>query len=58
MAMAQFRTLAARLIRSTSLSELTKHLEFEVQGVARFGFVPWQWLSVNSRLDRFHGHRG
>jgi ferredoxin-NADP reductase len=49
--MAPFRTLAARLIRSTSLSELTKHLEFEVQGVARLGFVPGQWLSVRVRTS-------
>ena len=46
--MAQFQTLAARLIRSTPLSEFTKHLEFEVQAVARFGFVPGQWLSVKA----------
>lgn len=46
--MAQFRTLTARLIRSTLLSELTKHLEFEVQEVAHFGFVPGQWLSVKA----------
>jgi len=37
---AQFKTLAARLIGSTPLSESTKHLEFEVQAVAHFGFVP------------------
>ena len=46
--MAQFQTLAARLTRSTPLSELTKHLEFEVQEVARFAFVPGQWLSVKA----------
>jgi ferredoxin-NADP reductase len=46
--MARFQTLAAQLIRSTPLSELTKHLEFEVQEVARFGFVPGQWLSVKA----------
>jgi ferredoxin-NADP reductase len=36
----------ARLIRSQSLSQLTKHLEFEMENVARFGFVPGQWLSL------------
>lgn len=46
--MARFRTLAARLICSTPISELTKHLEFKVQEVARFGFVPGQWLSVKA----------
>ena len=46
--MARFRTLTARLIRSTPLSELTKHLEFEVQEVAHFGFVAGQWLSVRA----------
>lgn len=46
--MARFRTLTARLICSTPLSDLTKHLEFEVQEVARFGFVPGQWLSVKA----------
>jgi ferredoxin-NADP reductase len=44
--MAQFRTLTAHLIRSSSLSDYTKHLEFEVAGDARFGFVPGQWLSM------------
>ena len=46
--MAQFRTLAARLTRSIPLSHVTKHLEFEVRGIARFGFVPGQWLSVRA----------
>jgi len=41
-----FQTLTARLKRSTELSELTKHLEFEVEGAPRFGFVPGQWLSL------------
>jgi ferredoxin-NADP reductase len=36
----------ARLVRSVPLSEPTKHLEFEMEGVPRFGFVPGQWLSL------------
>jgi ferredoxin-NADP reductase len=40
-----FQTFTARLVRSVALSELTKHLEFEMNGIARFGFVPGQWLS-------------
>jgi len=46
--MAQFQTLQASLARSSELSEFTKHLEFEVQGAARFGFVPGQWLSLKA----------
>lgn len=46
--MAQFQTLRASLAQSTTLSEFTKHLEFEVQGVPRLGFVPGQWLSVTA----------
>jgi ferredoxin-NADP reductase len=46
--MAQFKTYSARLVRSNPLSEFTKHLEFEVLEVARFGFVPGQWLSVKA----------
>jgi ferredoxin-NADP reductase len=46
--MAQFKTHDARIIRSTSLTEFTKHIEFEVDGVERFGFVPGQWLSVKA----------
>ncbi|HEX8816488.1 MAG TPA: FAD-dependent oxidoreductase [Terriglobales bacterium] len=48
--MAQFKTYTARLVRSTSLSEWTRHLEFEMQGVTNFGFVPGQWLSVKHIL--------
>jgi ferredoxin-NADP reductase len=44
--MAQFKTLSARVLRSLPLSEFTWHLELEVDGVPRFGFVPGQWLSV------------
>ena len=46
--MAQFQTLRAALIRSTPLSEFTRHIEFEVQGVPRLGFVPGQWLSLTA----------
>jgi ferredoxin-NADP reductase len=46
--MAQFKTFNARLLRSVPLSEFTKHLELEVSGVTRFGFVPGQWLSVKA----------
>lgn len=46
--MAQFQTLTAQLIRSVPLSEFTKHLDLEVKGVPRFGFVPGQWLSVKA----------
>jgi ferredoxin-NADP reductase len=46
--MAQFQTFSARLLRSVPLSEFTKHIEFEVQGVRRFGFVAGQWLSVKA----------
>src|SRR5208282_2235138 len=34
---------------SVPLSEFTKHIELEVNGVTRFGFVPGQWLSVKAR---------
>jgi ferredoxin-NADP reductase len=44
--MAQLQNLRGRLIRSTALSEFTKHLEFEVESAPRFGFVPGQWLSL------------
>src|ERR1700739_487372 len=44
--MVQFQNLTASLIKSTLLSDFTKHLEFEVQGAQHFGFVPGQWLSL------------
>jgi ferredoxin-NADP reductase len=44
-----FQTLTAQLVRSTALSDFTKHLEFEVQGATQFGFVPGQWLSLIHR---------
>jgi len=43
--MTPFKTSTARLIQSTALSEFTKHLEFEMVGLPRFGFVAGQWLS-------------
>jgi ferredoxin-NADP reductase len=46
--MAQFKTFDARVLRSVSLSEFTKHIELEVNGVNRFRFVPGQWLSVKA----------
>jgi ferredoxin-NADP reductase len=46
--MAPFQTFTTRLIRSHGLSGLTKHLEFEVNGVGRFGFVAGQWLSFKT----------
>ena len=46
--MAQFKTFDARVLRSVTLSDFTKHLELEVSGVTCFGFVPGQWLSVKA----------
>jgi ferredoxin-NADP reductase len=46
--MAPFQAFTARLTHSTSLSELTRHLEFEMKGVPRFGFVAGQWLSFKT----------
>src|SRR6266481_3305099 len=46
--MSPFQTVTVRLARSVSLSEQTKHLEFEVPGVPRFGFVAGQWLSFRA----------
>jgi ferredoxin-NADP reductase len=48
--MAQFQTLTARLLGSRPLSDYTKHLEFEVNGSPRFGFVAGQWLSVRTNM--------
>jgi ferredoxin-NADP reductase len=44
--MAPFQAFAARLKKSKSLSDYTRHLEFEVADAPRFGFVPGQWLSL------------
>src|SRR5450755_5077232 len=46
--MAQFKTFDAEVLRSTSLSEFTRHIELEVKDVSRFGHVPGQWLSVKA----------
>ena len=43
-----FQTFTARLGRSTPLSEFTKHLEFEMKAVPRFGFVAGQWMSFKA----------
>lgn len=48
--MAPFQTFAAQLTHSTALSELTKHLEFEMEGISRFGFVAGQWLSFKTNM--------
>jgi ferredoxin-NADP reductase len=42
-----FQSFTARLTRSTSLSELTKHIEFEMS-TPRLGFVAGQWLSFKT----------
>jgi ferredoxin-NADP reductase len=50
--MAPFQTFVTRLARSIALTDLTKHLEFEVCGGSSFGFVPGQWVSLKqSRPD-------
>jgi ferredoxin-NADP reductase len=46
--MAHFKTFTARVLRLVALSEFTKHLELQVNGVNHFGFVPGQWLSVQT----------
>jgi ferredoxin-NADP reductase len=46
--MPAFQTFTAFLTRSVPLSEQTKHLEFEMKGLPRFGFVPGQWLSLKT----------
>ena len=48
--MATFQTFTARLARSTALSELTRHLEFEMKDAPRFGFVAGQWLSFKTNM--------
>jgi ferredoxin-NADP reductase len=43
-----FQTHTARLQHSIPLTEFTKHLEFTMEGIPRFGFVPGQWLSLKT----------
>jgi ferredoxin-NADP reductase len=43
-----FQTFAVRLVRSIALTDLTKHLEFEMKNIPRFGFVAGQWLSFKT----------
>jgi ferredoxin-NADP reductase len=43
-----FQTFTVRLTRSTALSELTKHLDFEMTSLPRFGFVAGQWMSFKT----------
>jgi len=43
-----FQTFTAGLVHAVTLSDLTKHLEFEMKGVPRFGFVAGQWLSFKT----------
>jgi ferredoxin-NADP reductase len=42
------QTWVARLTRSRALSDFTKHLEFEIPAITRFGFVAGQWLSLKA----------
>jgi len=46
--MVPFQTYSVRLVRATPLTDLTKHLEFEMKGALRFGFVAGQWLSFKT----------
>jgi ferredoxin-NADP reductase len=46
--MANFKHFEGRVVRSIALTDFTKHLELEVEGVNHFGYVPGQWLSVKA----------
>jgi len=46
--MTPFQSFTARLLSATSLSEQTRHLEFEMLNAPRFGFVAGQWLSLKA----------
>ena len=43
------RTFTIRLVNSAPLTGVTRHLEFEVPGTERFGFVAGQWLSLRAQ---------
>lgn len=43
------QTFTARLTRSVPLTDLTRHIEFEMQTAPRFGFVAGQWLSFKTK---------
>ena len=43
---AERKLLTARLVRTTFLSTQTKHLEFAVDGVDEFDFIPGQFVSI------------
>jgi ferredoxin-NADP reductase len=47
--MSPFQSFTAHLTRSTALTGLTKHLEFEMNS-PRFGFVAGQWLSMKANM--------
>lgn len=49
--MAPFQTFTARLKSAVPVSEQAKHLEFELEGVSRFGFVAGQWLSFKANTS-------
>ncbi len=46
--MADRRILTAELVESVALSEVTKHLVFEVKGLPRFDFTAGQFVSVKA----------
>src|ERR1700731_1092171 len=43
------QTFTASLPRSVPLTDLTRHIEFEMQTAPRFGFVAGQWLSFKTK---------
>lgn len=49
--MTERQTLTARLKQSVPLTDLTKHLEFEVEGLSQFGFIPGQFVSMQTEHD-------